>query len=1687
MLQQTWCGLCTTPPHTRASHDFKAELGIDPHGAKRAVELLGGAGSARSQVRARANENSRVFPDGPLGVRVGVAPRRPPEVAPGSSPGAAKTTGDNASFTVEALRAYRAERIKKRSLRRAIRRAQMHGHSMYRGRRVVPMEPELPVLAPDQIKKHAERFEVFAWNCGGLSQLLLQEVKLLLQRNPRIKIMILVETHHSYSNEWVDGDWTFVHSPATSPKQGGILLGIRQDFCSRDTMRWQELVPGRLLHLRCFARDLQHLDVVAVYQHALPFGSDKLDVALAKRKTLWGRIDKLLRSFPVRSSVVLAGDFNSGLNTTADFAGFGVVPHSQQPAVIAERQELTSMLHSHRLCALNTWGRKEPTYRHPSGKSQIDFILVRRALADGVAKRCAVWKTPLAGWRSSGHESLKASIKLHWKPWSLRGHKTVREDVGGSNTSAGAAIRELQGQLAGQPTAPVVRVARPALVGLDGELLLFWQAQRQLRTRCSGTFREIFARMRLFLQIRRRHRELKSRARFQKRRQLLDILERAEGAAAKGDSKSLFQCVRLLAPRGGARSLRLRDAQGSLMHPRAECRMLSLYAAELFKARRARDFCSPSLTPLSPALFTPAAWTSALRSLRGGKAVPAGQPAIEAWKRDTEVAAQALSRISIGALCGDVPYIPEEWSEMQFAWLPKAGKSPSAPENLRSIGLMAADTKGLLVILREAVKPPIVRYMFGAPQYAYRPGASTADALLRASFHCSAVRALLGQHQRDHTSKLLGSGEVDCVGGMMISIDLRKAFDSVSHAELYTSMLAASVPADIASVLMQIHVQTQCQVLHGGDRGSNAMSRGLRQGCPVAPILFAAWSVRTLQLFRDALPQGADRDCYTMFADDLHGCWEIHSATDFLSSIRDIKTIFLVLEGLGMEINFQKSVVVLRLRGVAVTRLTRNVLVWRNDGQYLRVRSDPHDFYIPVAATMSYLGATLSYDNYEMKTFRGRAHCAQVRFQELRKVLRSNGALSPRHRLRLYKATVWPALWYSLGAVGVTGEVLRGVISVVSGHLRKVLRIYENGVTNQAVLARAGMCPRQFFTDQAALKVQSITDDPFRSVELKNRELQRAISLSASLTSLSEVPPSSCSLVRVDVNEAACVPCDVCGLYFNSQEGLQMHIAQKHADINQSAKLEFNKAKHSLFGLPFCRFCRQRLHDWNSLAKHVSMGMCSRVKSMIAAGLGEIDMLRVIAEEESRNPPTPPAGSSSQVDIRNAVDQALAVSPDQLGARGAELRILAKHCALCHQLVKDPSKIKKHWQDSHASEWRATAQQSVAEARSLMATFSTPCSFCGSTAKQASDHCAKCASLFQLLAHRALARGGWQGPGAQRAPSQKQWQAPAAYTQFKPELTSIGRYMKFQSGGKPQEHDASLAAVSVSKPQPKSRPVDSYTALAQSGSTGSLALSTGSTGGEWVGRVVLHNSNNICYMNAAVLSLLHCSEFVLSGNRGVQALRRVGALGMSPARGILLSAQLQVRSLLRLWSFDGRQHDVAEFTAVLLSGLGLGSTVWEARRQEDGAVRTLHSGSSPLLLPPPAQECALQECIQAWHSRDCLHAISARPPPGKSFVPVWPDSEVRIPLFGRELSVVWVTYQIKAVVEHHGERVCEGHYRAVLRGPREWPHTDDGVVAAVTPYDRTRAQLSYLFWAVRAQGVADSAACPPQDSAAHVL
>ena len=277
--------------------------------------------------------------------------------------------------------------------------------------------------------------------------------------------------------------------------------------------------------------------------------------------------------------------------------------------------------------------------------------------------------------------------------------------------------------------------------------------------------------------------------------------------------------------------------------------------------------------------------------------------------------------------------------------------------------------------------------MQSTPQYAYRQGTSTADPLLRATLHCSAVRDLLKQHQRDHTTKLLGDADVPLIGGLMLSLDLRKAFDAVPHSEILASLLEAGVDEALAVLLTSVHAQTRCVILHGGSMEVTLMSRGLRQGCPVAPIIFAAWTARLHRKIRGealgVLGRGMRSDCYSMFADDLHAHWLLRDVEGFTEALEEIRLLIEILIGLGMAVNFQKSLVVLRLRGSAVTKTCRAVLVWRDGCQHVRIRSGTKDYWLPASTVMPYLGAVLSHDNSELQTFTAHAQAAQQRFQEL--------------------------------------------------------------------------------------------------------------------------------------------------------------------------------------------------------------------------------------------------------------------------------------------------------------------------------------------------------------------------------------------------------------------------------------------------------------------------------------------------------------------------------------------------------------------------------------------------------------------------------------------------------------------------------------------------------------------------------
>ena len=91
-------------------------------------------------------------------------------------------------------------------------------------------------------------------------------------------------------------------------------------------------------------------------------------------------------------------------------------------------------------------------------------------------------------------------------------------------------------------------------------------------------------------------------------------------------------------------------------------------------------------------------------------------------------------------------------------------------------------------------------------------------------------------------TRITGDVALELTGGLLISVDLAKAFDSVPNHELYRALVEANINTAVTHALMHVRVQTKCSILHSKSSCAISMSRGLRQGCPVAPILYASWT-----------------------------------------------------------------------------------------------------------------------------------------------------------------------------------------------------------------------------------------------------------------------------------------------------------------------------------------------------------------------------------------------------------------------------------------------------------------------------------------------------------------------------------------------------------------------------------------------------------------------------------------------------------------------------------------------------------------------------------------------------------------------------------------------------------------------------------------------------------------------------
>ena len=74
----------------------------------------------------------------------------------------------------------------------------------------------------------------------------------------------------------------------------------------------------------------------------------------------------------------------------------------------------------------------------------------------------------------------------------------------------------------------------------------------------------------------------------------------------------------------------------------------------------------------------------------------------------------------------------------------------------------------------------------------------------------------------------------------MCIIDLQKAYDSVDRELLWKVLARAGIPAEMIAVIRKFHsgMRARVRMDDGELSGWFPVTQGLRQGCPMSPLLF---------------------------------------------------------------------------------------------------------------------------------------------------------------------------------------------------------------------------------------------------------------------------------------------------------------------------------------------------------------------------------------------------------------------------------------------------------------------------------------------------------------------------------------------------------------------------------------------------------------------------------------------------------------------------------------------------------------------------------------------------------------------------------------------------------------------------------------------------------------------------------
>ena len=1234
---------------------------------------------------------------------------------------------------------------RKKSYIKACRTAAKEGVAKYRGIYLGPKElgmkevssevEEVEEPATQNTASHGRilrnpkmKFEmgILSWNAGGLTSRYLDEIIALLetQEYRRVRLVSLQETHWSTKSMYSKGNWHIVTSSVPEGRKAGVMTMVHKSLCTLSDIRAIELVQGRLQQVRLPWQN-SHIHVITGYQHVWQSQLTKNE-NIEQRKTWTTRLQGLLNQIPQRDKLIVCADFNTTAMREPPFIG----PCSLHRNSKARQylKPINAVCREFNLTAINTFACRKPhTFQNGKTKSQIDFILVRQKDAGQKAKQAKPEHSFPVGANRQGPKHSPIVAMLHVPPYrKARVHKA---NFNLASLEEGFRKKDPTWHEFSQALSAAVQTANEGdwqtlELAMLNEVERFYPRQQRIPSRAMDIGPEYWNKHKTLRRLKAQGQEalaaynslreeidseIKQYKKVQqdRRREKQEKILFEANMDKQQQSHKISKALRSLAPWKPPDKISLRDPQGRLLSEEAEAKMMQDYSTA--------TFCkSGGLLPVEnphPVAATAEMVMEHANSIPLGKAVPRQAAPVAAWRSMDNNAAQTIAR----KLAEDTgrANLDTHLKDPFVSWLPKPGKVPNRPANLRPIGVLSVPAKILAGIVREEVSSTIQQKAQNAPQFAYLKKRGTREAILHAVKHLEEASSLAEIGKRRRRLHEQGNQTLQVLGSVIVSLDLSKAFDSVNRTQLMQALEDLGVEAHTRQLVQQLHTNTTYRMTISGISVAVSVTSGIKQGCKLAPILWTALTLALLDQLsaNQGLAENEISRLITLFADDFLVKGHFRNERELQDILGHLEELFALLQSVGLVTNPGKSQALLQLHGTKAQVIREAYVHKGKDGRELSISQA---IKIPIKKSIVYLGVVLAFGNYKDLTVRHRLIQAREKFRQIRKTLRGTRVLSVAQRLSIWQSQVVSSMLYGLESVGLTDYGLRLIRQRFSANIRYIMgdhQIHRQNTAHQIIDSLQVADPKKQVLDRMGGFLLSLEDSSVESTQPMRDELQhflqdKFVQASELAEGWEETEPKEDKLLHT---------CRQCGGIFQTWAGLVRHHKARHGDIGKLRNgPKFNIRLDSQQGTACCRGCKRQLASMIQLRTHVESGACPNVEVLF-------DARKTSPAENSV-----PAHLTEIYDLRKqGLDAILASHTCKVAIK--------KYCVLCGQHIIGHKGFKQHIKQVHGTTWDKHSAEVLTSMQShkIMLSKGSACRYCTLPVDAPGRHATQCIVLLQ--------------------------------------------------------------------------------------------------------------------------------------------------------------------------------------------------------------------------------------------------------------------------------------------------------------------------------------------------------------------